>query len=893
MGVMTSGTVSNTVASTDGVFFGATGEGNTLADYRAYAPERTGSYVSPPVDAIDQHANYLAGGRNATEALYVSSFPGQTPPAAQEALFPGIQTGAVQNGSFGMTWRQVEIEVKNQIVSWRVDGVLLITINTAAFTVPVGGGNISFGHADINATSSTDPLASTLLFTLVDNVRVQQLPASWSNAVGGSYQTASNWLNSYAPLSNTPITFDLPNTYTTSFSANAASGAVSVTKGNVTLNLATRTYNVGGSLAVSAATLNVQSGHLTQSVSPSSQSIAVGNAGTLNIAAGAVVDSSDGNATIGTSAGATAAVSVTGAGSQWKNVRNVTLGRAGGNSTLSVKNQATMQVNRALTVLPGNIVDVGVDPTPTNNGFLNIGEPAAAAPGTVRVGAGGTLTSGSAINGHLVNDAGTVRPGNSPGILTINGNFSQSAAGTLEIEVGGLAAGTQHDKVVVTPPGSASVNGTLSVPVINGFTPTIGDEVTFLTATNITGGFSSIAATGLPPGIAVRVRTGTEGDLQSRFIRFVDPLQEIELNATPGNESLTLAWNDVGSWKNVVSPGSPRVPDEADIINVSNTSSVEQIVEVTGTEDAFTYKLALDNNDQPIKVAVTDGLSLSAVAGATIGEQATIELDNGTLVSGSVQVTAGGTLTGNGVVKAGEVVIGASMGAESARFEPGKDGVGSTEIQGDYTQGAGGELAIEVASGTQFDTINLQGNGDFGGRLVVQVTDDAMVQPGSTIQVVTATTLTPESEFDVVRTEGSTDTVFVPVFNIAPPADAEPGLSLVPSVSTLTLVGKPQGDLDLDGVFNAAADAAALAQAFTNPSGYKSQHHGTAGAIMGNINNDDFFDFDDIRAFRVLSGMPASELAAIFRNAGLVPEPSGLVLALVGLSAASGRRLRR
>jgi hypothetical protein len=566
---------------------------------------------------------------------------------------------------------------------------------------------------------------------------------------------------------------------------------------------------------------------------------------------------------------------VGGAGSRWQNVNRLAIGSAGGVSTVNVKNQGVLTVIAALSIEAGSTVDVGASAVSTENGFVNVGEGGATILGAVRLGAGGALGGRGTVLGNVVNDGGRVRPGSSPGILTINGNYVQNAGGTLEIEVGGFAAGTQHDKLVVSPPGTATLNGQLSVPLIDGFAPAAGDEVTFLTATSITGAFTSISATGLPSNIAVRVRSDVEGPLEARRIRFVNPLTEIELNAPAGEDPPPVSWNNIASWKNIVDPEQPRVPDTADIINVSNASESPQTLQVE-TQDAFVHQLALVNNDQPLTVEVAN-VNLSAVASATIGENATIELHDGNLVSGQVQVVAGGTLTGNGAVRADELVVGATMGSDVATLSPGL-GVGAMDIKGDYTQGVGGELVLEVASGSQFDTITLDGNGAFGGRLTVEVTDDAQVQPGATLQVITATSLDPDAEFELVRTEGSTDTVFVPMF------DDRSGDALsvgTPFNATLSLVGKPRGDLDLDGVFNPAADAAALAQAFANPAGYKNLHQGVAGSIMGNVNNDDFFDFDDIKAFRQLAGMSASELARIFQEAGMAPEPASGLLAIM------------
>ena len=100
---------------------------------------------------------------------------------------------------------------------------------------------------------------------------------------------------------------------------------------------------------------------------------------------------------------------------------------------------------------------------------------------------GALLGGHGTIEGNLVNN-GTVGQGNSPGTLTVTGNYTQGAGGLLRIGVGGLASG-QHDLLAVG--GSAAVAGTLQFIRLGNFNLQPGDQVTFLTAKNgITGTFA-------------------------------------------------------------------------------------------------------------------------------------------------------------------------------------------------------------------------------------------------------------------------------------------------------------------------------------------------------------------------------------------------------------------
>lgn len=100
---------------------------------------------------------------------------------------------------------------------------------------------------------------------------------------------------------------------------------------------------------------------------------------------------------------------------------------------------------------------------------------------------GGSLSGNGTITADVGN-AGLVSPGNSPGTLTIHGNFTQSSAGILDIELGGTIAGTEYDVLDIT--GTAYIDGTLRISLWNGFTPRIGDSFDILLADVIIGSFS-------------------------------------------------------------------------------------------------------------------------------------------------------------------------------------------------------------------------------------------------------------------------------------------------------------------------------------------------------------------------------------------------------------------
>jgi len=156
----------------DSIWFGATGDGGSSFDYRAYSPTAGTGYVDASgVFAAGTHA----GARNASDPYY-APLGGNSAPAAQLLLYPQ-QTGSTGAGAPAMRWHEVVIEKSGGNVTWTVDNILLATVPVGDDTAATGN-NIFFGHSDINAGSSTDVNDAALLFTLIDNICVVPEPSS-------------------------------------------------------------------------------------------------------------------------------------------------------------------------------------------------------------------------------------------------------------------------------------------------------------------------------------------------------------------------------------------------------------------------------------------------------------------------------------------------------------------------------------------------------------------------------------------------------------------------------------------------------------------------------------------------------------------------------------------
>ena len=119
---------------------------------------------------------------------------------------------------------------------------------------------------------------------------------------------------------------------------------------------------------------------------------------------------------------------------------------------------------------------------------------------------GGTL-SGSGIINDVVSNTATVRPGSSPGILTLEGyptTYSQGAGGTLDIEIGGLTPGTQYSRLDATASsGTVALGGTLQVSLVNGFNPAVGDTFAIVTYGSRSGTFANVIGNYLASGMVL------------------------------------------------------------------------------------------------------------------------------------------------------------------------------------------------------------------------------------------------------------------------------------------------------------------------------------------------------------------------------------------------------
>jgi hypothetical protein len=159
-----------------------------------------------------------------------------------------------------------------------------------------------------------------------------------------------------------------------------------------------------------------------------------------------------------------------------------------GSFTLSNMNLTTPRAfanSGAMNINSGTFTSTGGSYTQTGGVTTVHGTLAAA---TVNIGEG-LLQGRGIVNGNVNNNA-NVGPGTSPGLLTVNGDYTQSLGGHLLIELAGLSAGTLYD--VLDVKGNATLAGSLDVDLLGGFDPTADAFFDVLLADEVAGTFDTV-----------------------------------------------------------------------------------------------------------------------------------------------------------------------------------------------------------------------------------------------------------------------------------------------------------------------------------------------------------------------------------------------------------------
>ena len=305
-------------------------------------------------------------------------------------------------------------------------------------------------------------------------------------------------------------------------------GTDTATAGNSTIN------NNGGTVSFNAQTTAGSAIVTTTAGSVFFFDTATGGNAQFNTSAGATFDMS------GLTAAGMTAGSIAGAGSYVLGAKNLTVG----------SNNLSTRVDGVISGVGGSLIKVGsgnlnlagtntyTGATDVNGGVLSVNGSIAASLLTT-VNTGGTL-GGNGIVGNTVINGGTLAPGNSVGLLTVQGNLVFTAASSYMVEV----SPTTADRTNVT--GTAAL-GSATVKAI--FLPgvVVAKQYTILNATGgISGTFNPTVGTNSPNLTGTLSYDGNNAFLNVKLAFITPATSGLNLNQQNVANTLTNFFNTNG-----------------------------------------------------------------------------------------------------------------------------------------------------------------------------------------------------------------------------------------------------------------------------------------------------------------------------------------------------------
>ena len=448
-------------------------------------------------------------------------------------------------------------------------------------------------------------------------------------------------------------------------------GALNVNNGNMTGAGVTNVSSAGLMTVTSGADLNTRTLNNSGTITHIS--------GGFRLLGGAVVNNS-GLWEIQGDQGITAS----GAGGAFANLAGGVLRKSGGTGTSSfaasnvVTNAGTIEAvsgtlafNNGLTQSAGSML-------------LNGGSFA----GTIITLTGGKMAGTGGVAANVVSNGGIIAPGGSGvvGTISVTGSYTQTAGGTLEVDLAGTGAG-QFDVLAVS--GSASLAGVLDITNTGGFSPAVGSSFRIINSAN-------------SPALFPILTGETLGVVQ----------QPDATGLVVAVNAVTFTWDDDGGDANWFNPlnwdvdtAVPRAGDAVVLNSAANivlnspvtVSAFSQSAGSLGGTGTLTVTGGFTWTAGVIGASVTTGATSTNVIGgagtAATFNGALMQLAGSTMLAGNVDVSTG---VGAEIRNAGAFTF-----AESA-------GIGGSGL---FTNAAGSAGITVSTSGTIFIGTDFAGNG--------------------------------------------------------------------------------------------------------------------------------------------------------------------------------------
>ncbi len=417
----------------------------------------------------------------------------------------------------------------------------------------------------------------------------------------------------------------------------------------------------------------------------------------------------------------------------------------GGNMEIAISSGASLS-------LDDRFVFHGKTVTKKGDGRLDINDTTNSGFGTLRL-EGGILGGGGDINGDLVASAGMIAPGESVGTLDIQGYLTIDSGATLQIEIGGPSS---HDQLFVGY--DANLSGSLEINLVNGYEPSDGDQFLVMLANSVTDSGLTIEGPN-----ARYFQHAAVGNVL--LLTAIDPPTAEWAGGAMGN------WSTASSWSAGVVPNSNQVSVKftgstvpATNVQLNATVTVRELI----ADDSSSFQVGgsgtiqLDGQYNQADVLVTGGahtLGVDVDANANtkfeIAQGATLSLDD-TFDFHGVTVTKEGegalhinssTNSGSGTLEviAGELGgsgdVNGDLVASGGVVAPGQ-GVGTLDVQGDFTLGAAAALQIELGGPASHDLLFVRDHAELSGSIDIELVDGYQPSNGDQFLVMIASSIT-------------------------------------------------------------------------------------------------------------------------------------------------------
>ena len=378
-----------------------------------------------------------------------------------------LNTGTIKaTGSGGL--------VLNGGIFTNFEGALDGTIEAAGATVTLSGATVNGGTVKVtgagtvklsSATISGSTLSNSATGLLETTGGVSTIGATVTNPVGGEIRIGNA----------TDLILEASGTYT-----NHGTLSINSTGSTTQLKVSGGTVTIGGTGAITLSdrTANRIIGVASTDVLELGSGQSLSGAGQIGANFMGLINRGLINAT-GTN---TLTINLTGTAAFTNEGTLRATGAGGLVFTEALTNTGTLKVGLgSKATITGNYVQTFgstlVDGTLDPSGLVDI--------------QGGSLSGSGTILADVTN-AGFLSPGNSPGILTINGALTLQPTSVISFELGGTLQGDLYDSINVL--GDLNLNGDIDVLFIDGFQSTISgsDNFILMSATTLAGAFGAV-----------------------------------------------------------------------------------------------------------------------------------------------------------------------------------------------------------------------------------------------------------------------------------------------------------------------------------------------------------------------------------------------------------------